>query len=181
VGRLAPEKGFDVLIRAADQLLGEGLDLELVIVGEGSARAELEGLVAELGRADRIRLLGYRADTLELYQALDAFALSSRREGLPNVLLEAMALEVPVAATRVAGVPRLVEDRENGLLMEPGSVPELAGALGRLLRDQALRTALGGAGRRTIERRYSFAVRMQKVRAVYDALLGVRAGVAATR
>jgi glycosyltransferase involved in cell wall biosynthesis len=171
VGRLAPEKGFDVLIRAVDQLVRQGLDVELAIIGEGGEKAALEGLIAELGRADCIRLLGYRADTPELFQAMDAFALSSLREGLPNVLLEAMALEVPVVATRVAGVPRLIADAENGLLVAPGSVEELSAALGRLLREDGLRRALGQAGRRTVEARYSFAARMQKVRAVYNALV----------
>ena len=77
-----------------------------------------------------------------IYQALDVFALSSLREGLPNVVLEAMALEVPVAATRIAGVPRLIRDGENGLLVEPGSVDELVAALGRLLGDPELRRRL---------------------------------------
>jgi glycosyltransferase involved in cell wall biosynthesis len=181
VGRLSAEKGFDVLIRAADRLLREGLDVGLEIVGEGPDRPALESLIAELGRTDRIHLLGYRSDTMEVYQAMDAFALSSLREGLPNVLLEAMALEVPVVATRVAGVPRLIRDGEDGILVEPGSAEELAGALGRLLRDDGLSRAVGAAGRRTIEARYSFAVRMQKVRAVYDALLASPARVAATR
>ena len=92
-----------------------------MIVGEGDEQARLEALIAELGRGDRVRLLGYRPETCGLYEAMDVFALSSLREGLPNVLLEAMALEVPVVATRVAGVPRLIHDGENGLLVEPGS------------------------------------------------------------
>ncbi|MCI0463330.1 MAG: glycosyltransferase [Gemmataceae bacterium] len=172
VGRLSAEKGFDLLIRAADRLLREGLDLELLIVGEGEEHPRLEALAAELGRADRIRLLGYRPDVRDLYESMDVFALSSLREGLPNVLLEAMALEVPVTATRIAGVPRLVADDQTGLLVEPGSVDGLAQALRRLLLDPALSQRLGRAGRALIEQRYSFAVRMSKVRAVYDALLG---------
>ena len=176
VGRLSAEKGFDDLIRAGDRLLGRGLDLELLIAGEGDDRPRLEALIAALGRGDRIRLLGFRPDTPALYQAMDAFALSSLREGLPNVLLEAMALEVPVVATRVAGVPRLVRHGENGLLVEPGSVDQMTAALARLLGDGALRAALGRAGRATVEADYSFEARMQKVRALYDDLLGRPAG-----
>lgn len=172
VGRLSAEKGFDVLIRSVDQLLQTGLDVGLVIAGEGDERPALQALIAGLGHGDRIRLLGYRADTRELYQAMDLLALSSFREGLPNVLLEAMALEVPVVATRVAGIPRLVRDGENGLLVEPGDAATLAGALARLLGDDGLRGRYRHAGRATIEASYSFAARMRKIGALYDHLLG---------
>jgi glycosyltransferase involved in cell wall biosynthesis len=172
VGRLSPEKSFDLLIRSVDQLLSRGSDVELLIVGEGPERARLEQLIARLGRGDRIRLLGYRSDLPDWFEAMDVFALSSLREGLPNVVLEAMALETPVVATRVAGVPRLVRDGENGLLVEPNAPDQLADALARLLADPALRARLARAGRRTVEDGYSFAARMDKVRALYDGLLG---------
>ncbi len=176
VGRLSAEKGFDLLIRAADALIRDGVDLELVIAGEGDQRLELDQLVRSLGRGDRIRLLGYRADTIALYQAMDLFALSSLREGLPNVLLEAMSLETPVVATRIAGVPRLVQHECNGFVVEPESVDQLAAAIGRLARDVTLRMRFGRAGRATIERDYSFATRMAKIRTIYDDLLNERAG-----
>ncbi len=172
-GRLSPEKGFDLLIRAVDRLLRDGRDVGLVICGEGGERAALEALAGRLGRTGRVHLAGYCADLQGWYEALDVFALSSLREGLPNVLLEAMALEVPVVATRVAGVPRLIEDGANGLLVEPGSADALAAALDRLLGDAALREHVAAAGRRTVERRYSFAARMRKIAALYDALLSV--------
>jgi glycosyltransferase involved in cell wall biosynthesis len=172
VGRLSAEKGFDVLLRAAAELVRAGMDVGVLIAGEGKERRALEALIAELNLADRVRLAGYCPDPQPVYEALDVFALSSLREGLPNVLLEAMALEVPVVATRVAGVPRLVRHEENGLLIEPGSSPDLAGALARLLRDSALSRRFGRAGRATVEAEYSFAVRMQKIAAIYDDLLG---------
>jgi glycosyltransferase involved in cell wall biosynthesis len=171
VGRLSAEKGFDLLIRAADRLLRGGLDFELVIAGDGDQRLELEDLITRLGRRDRIRLLGYCDETAALYEALDGFVLSSRREGLPNVLLEAMAMEVPVIATRVAGIPRLIVDGEDGILVEPGSLDELAGAIARLLRDPGLRRRLGRSGRATIEQRYSFRERMRKIGGLYDEIL----------
>jgi len=171
-GRLSPEKGFDLLIRAVHQLRRDGLPVDLAIVGEGDERARLEALAAELGLGDGVRLPGYRPDLPAWYEAMDVFALSSLREGLPNVLLEAMALETPVIATRIAGVPRLVRHEENGLLAEPDSVEELAGALGRLLGDADLCGRLARAGRRTVEMDYSFAVRMDKLRRMYDRMLG---------
>ena len=172
VGRLSAEKGFDLLIRAADLLIRDGADLELVIAGEGDEEPRLRDLIGRLGRGDRIRLLGYRADLRGLYETMDCFALSSLREGLPNVLLEAMALEVPVVATRIAGVPRLIGNEVNGMLVNPGSADDLAGAIGRLLRDPDLQGRLRRAGRETIEARYSFASRMDRIRDVYDELLG---------
>jgi glycosyltransferase involved in cell wall biosynthesis len=171
VGRLSPEKSFDGLIDAVDRLLTSGYDIELLIAGEGRESDRLRSLIARLGRGDRIRLLGYQADTIALYEALDVFALSSLREGLPNVVLEAMAMEVPVVATRVAGIPRLIENDVNGLLVEAGSVSEMAEALAKLLGNSALRRRLSFAGRATIERDHSFEVRIQKIRDIYDRLL----------
>jgi glycosyltransferase involved in cell wall biosynthesis len=171
VGRLSPEKGFDLLIQAVDQLLYNGLDVSLLIVGEGDCRQALQSQIISLGRGDRIQLLGYRADTRGVYEAMDVYALSSLREGLPNALLEAMALEVPVVATRIAGVPRLITHEEDGLLVEPGSVEALAQALIRLKNDDGLRDRLRKAGRETIESRYSFRARMDRIRALYDQLL----------
>jgi glycosyltransferase involved in cell wall biosynthesis len=170
-GRLSPEKGFDTLIRSADRLLSAGVDFDLVIVGEGGEDARLRKLVEGLGRGDRIKLLGHRSDMPEVFRAMDVFALSSLREGLPNVLLEAMASGVPVVATAIAGIPRLVVDGENGLLVPPGSVEALARGVGLLLADAGLRARLGRQGRRTVEDRHSFAARIEKLRAIYDELL----------
>jgi glycosyltransferase involved in cell wall biosynthesis len=171
VGRLSAEKGFDLLIRAGQQLLAAGHELGLVIVGEGEERPRLEALTAELGLGARVRLTGYCADPRPLYEAMDLFVLSSLREGLPNVVLEALALEVPIVATRVAGVPRLIQDGVDGMLVEPGSPEMLAQAIAVLLSDPGLRARLAQAGRHTVETRFSFAVRMQKIAGLYDRLL----------
>ncbi len=136
--------------------------------------ADLEALIDELGRRDSIRLLGHVADTKSFFEALDVFALSSLREGLPNVLLEAMALEAPVLATRINGVPSLIRDGENGLLVEPGSVDSLAAGLRQLLADEPLRRRLSAAARQTIEQSFSFQERMEKIAKIYDGLLSPR-------
>jgi glycosyltransferase involved in cell wall biosynthesis len=172
VGRLSAEKGFEILIRSVDALIKRGLDVGLWIIGEGNQRSALQKLIDDLGQGERMRLLGYRQDTLDLYQAMDVFCLSSIREGLPNVMLEAMALQTPVVATRIAGVPRLVQHEANGLLVEPHDEQALVGALGRMLADEPLRKELARQARKTIETSYSFQGRMDKVRALYDRLLG---------
>lgn len=173
VGRLSPEKGFDVLIRAVGELAREGCDVELAIIGDGDERDALMQLIRSLGLADRAALVGFRPDLGGWYEAMDAFALSSRREGLPNVVLEAMAMSVPVVATNIAGLPKLIANEENGLLVEPDDVGALASSLRRLYDNAQLRARLGRTGRETIERRHSFANRMKKVTAVYDSVLGV--------
>jgi glycosyltransferase involved in cell wall biosynthesis len=170
-GRLSAEKGFDLLIRCVDDLARRGLDVGLVIVGKGEEGAALRGLVTDLRLADRVHLAGYQADLRPFYEAMDAYALSSYSEGLPNVLLEAMALEVPVVATRVGGVPRLITDGENGLLVQPHRGEDLSCALLRLRGNHDLRAYLARAGRRTIEDQYSFGVRMRNLAAMYDELL----------
>lgn len=171
VGRLSPEKGFDVLIESVAQLRREGCEVDLAIAGEGDDRARLTALIATLGLEQHVRLLGYRSDTIALYEALDVFALSSYREGLPNVVLEAMALETPVVATSIAGVPKLVTAGHDGLLVPPGDASALAAALREVLSDDALHRRLTIAGRSTVEERFSFHRRMRKVAQVYDEVL----------
>ncbi|QDT34653.1 glycosyltransferase [Thalassoglobus polymorphus] len=171
VGRLSDEKGFDLLIEAVTRLIEAGLNVGLAIIGEGVERERLEKQIAESGHSDRIQLLGYRSDTKSLYEAMDLYVLSSHREGLPNVVLEAMAMEVPVVATRIAGVPKLVQDRENGLLVEAGDVSQIETAIQEIMLNPELRERLTRNARKTIENEFSFSVRMEKVRAIYDKLL----------
>jgi glycosyltransferase involved in cell wall biosynthesis len=174
VGRLQPEKGFGDLIQAAAGLLDRDLDFDLAIIGDGPLHKELEQQIALTGHRDRIRLLGFRGDMIELYQALDVFALSSYREGLPNVLLEAMAMGTAVVATRIAGIPQVIQSGVNGLLVEPGDCGPLQTALRDLLRSPSLRQQLQGRARQTVEQRYSFAMRMERVRNVYDRIISSR-------
>ncbi len=171
VGRLSAEKAFNNLIRATDNLIRQGFDVELWIAGDGDARADLEALIRHLKLEDRVRLLGFWADTIELYHALDIFVLSSLREGLPNVVLEAMAMGVPVVSTRVAGVPRLITDDQTGLLCPIGDIDGLTHPMQHLASDAAVRERLAAAGRKHIEQSYSFTQRMAKEKAIYDKLL----------
>jgi len=171
VGRLSDEKNFLGLIRVFAALVRDGIDAELVIVGEGPQRAKLEAARAAEGMQDCIHLPGYRSDVIDYYHAMDVFVLSSIREGLPNVLLEAMALEVPVVATAVAGVPSLVQHEHSGLMVEPGDLRALGEALKRMLLDAQLRCRLAAAGRHAVTTDFTFSARMAKVRAVFDELL----------
>jgi glycosyltransferase involved in cell wall biosynthesis len=171
VGRLSAEKGFDRLIEATRRLIGEGVNVQLAIAGQGEEQCHLQELISRSGYADRMHLLGYRADTIDLYQAMDVFALSSLREGLPNVLLEAMALEVPVVATRIAGIPRLIQQGHDGWLVEPDNVADLAAGIRRCADHESFRRCMARNARQTIEARYSFEARTAKFRALFDDLL----------
>jgi glycosyltransferase involved in cell wall biosynthesis len=171
VGRLSAEKAFDVLIRSVGDLVRRGLDVRLVVAGEGNERPKLEQLVRELGLRDRVFLPGWQSDVRGVFESMDVFALSSLREGLPNVVLEAMALEVPVVATRVNGVPRLVQDGRNGLLVSAGDRDGLTTALYGVLTNDGLRDLFRRAGRRTVEGQYSFPTRMNRLKRIYDELL----------
>jgi len=170
-GRLAPEKAFDALIRSVHSLRQKGLAVRLVVIGEGDDRPRLEALARDLGVSDRVHLPGWQNDVRGYFEAMDIFALSSLREGLPNVLLEAMALEVPCVATRIAGIPKLIEHEQNGLLIEPGDQSGLDFALHEMLTQHELRDRLRIAAHRTIEDRYSFSVRMGLLKRIYDELL----------
>lgn len=171
VGRLSDEKGFDLLIEAVDEVLKKGCELRLWIAGEGPARPTLERRIASSPHKDKIRLLGHIRNPRVLFQALDIYVLSSFSEGLPNSVLEAMAFATPVIATRVGGLPALIEHGENGLLIAPGSRDELIQAVTYMVGDTSLRKRFEIAGRHTVETSFSLENRMKAMCSLYDEML----------
>ena len=162
VGRLAPKKGHDTLIRACDVLRERGVAFACQIVGAGDEQAELQGLIDRFGLTRQVRLVGPlpHDQALALTARASVATLACRqiadgdRDGIPVSLMEAMALGVPVVSTRVSGIPELVHHDQNGLLVEQDDPAALASALGALLRDEERRRALGAAGRRTVEEEF---------------------------
>ena len=171
MGRLAEEKGFDLLIRAVAGLIHDGHDISLWIAGEGDQHDSLSRLTRELSVQDRVQLVGHVSEPKEFFEALDLFVLSSYREGLPNVVLEAMAMKVPVVATRVAGVPSLIRDGENGILIPIGSEKAIHDAVRTVLENVRLRAMLSANARTTLERSFCFKKRMQVVAGIYNRVL----------
>ena len=169
-GRLTPEKGFLELIAAVEALLEEGHDIRLSIAGDGPQRGALEERIRASRHAARLALVGFTDDMRTFYAELDLFCLSSLREGLPNVVLEAMAMSLPVVATTVGGLSTFLRDGDDALLCAPGSPVALADALRTAIASPELRLRLGHAARARVERDCSFALRMQRVFAVYDRL-----------
>jgi colanic acid/amylovoran biosynthesis glycosyltransferase len=144
VARLSAEKAHSGLLMAFAKLRQRGLDAELVLVGEGTERANIERMTAELGLTGRVIMRGHlgEQDTLAEIASGDVFALASFMEGLPVVLIEAMALGVPCVASRLVGIPELIDDGREGLLFRPTDWDDLAAKLEQLLTDAPLRERL---------------------------------------
>ncbi len=152
VGRLSPEKGQLGLIEAFKKATDRGLDANLTLVGDGPDQQRVEEKVREYGLTDRIEMPGRKpeAEALEAIAKSDVLVLASFMEGLPVVLMEALALEVPVVAPCIAGIPELIEDNVTGLLFSAGDWSELADQLVRIGADPELRQRLGRAGHQRI-------------------------------
>jgi colanic acid/amylovoran biosynthesis glycosyltransferase len=149
VARLSAEKGHLGLLNAFANVRARNLDAELVLVGDGPESMRIQEAIQTLNLQDVVHLTGVLAEneTLEQIAHADILVLASFMEGLPVVLMEALALGVPVVATRVAGIPELVVHEKDGLLFSPANWDELAENLSRLLSDSALRNRLADAGR----------------------------------
>jgi glycosyltransferase involved in cell wall biosynthesis len=151
IGRLCEVKRQDLLIRAFRRVRARVGDAHLLIVGDGPWMGRLRELAAELDLADRVHFAGYQPRPERFLRSMDAFALSSASEGMPLVVLEAWAAGVPVVATRVGGLPELVDDGRTGLLVDFGDEDALASALGDLLVEPGLARRLREAGRDHVE------------------------------
>ena len=143
VANLRSEKGYDVLLDAAGVICARGLPIRFAAAGTGALEAELATRRHELGLDDRFRFLGHRNDAMGLLAAADVFVLASHQEGLPVALMEAMSVGTAIVATAVGGVPQVVHDGVNGLVVPPGDPLALADAIERVCSDPELRTRLG--------------------------------------
>jgi glycosyltransferase involved in cell wall biosynthesis len=176
IGRLSPEKGFDQLILAARTLADARPDVGFVLFGEGPLREALRGQVVRAGLEGRFVLAGHRADIDRFLPHLDVLAMSSHTEGLPCVLLEAMAAGVPVVATAVGGIPEAVADGASGFLVPPGDPAALADRIGRLLADEGLRRGVAGRARGRVREGFTFAAQAEAYARLFAAIVGARAG-----
>jgi L-malate glycosyltransferase len=165
LGALTPEKDQGTLVLAAARLVRDLPNLHWVIVGDGPLRAELQRKIESLGLRDRVHLLGALDDPHRALTQADVFVLSSVAEGLGSSVLAAMARSVPVVATRVGGVPDLLESG-GGLLVQPEDPQELASAVQRVLTDNSVRSKLLSAAAREIEQ-YSIGAMAEQVLSVY--------------
>lgn len=166
VGRLAPVKDYPLLLRAAAAARRAGIDVGVVLVGDGEERESLERLAGELGLVDHVWFMGWRTDVAAMVGLFDVLAVTSTSEALPLVILEAMSSAVPVVSTAVGEIPKVLEDGASGVLIPSGDVDALTAALTRLAADPATRRRIGARGRERIVRSYS-------LDAMVDAYLGL--------
>jgi glycosyltransferase involved in cell wall biosynthesis len=175
VGRVMPEKDLDTWLRAAALVADRHPTARFVLVGEGrdgTTQRHLQSLAAALGIASYVTFAGYRDDLLPAYASFDVFMLTSRREGLPNSILEAMAMGLPVVTTDVAGAKELVLDGQTGFVLPQGDVHGLAQAALALVDNDSLRLRMGQTGRERVDREFSFTQRLQHIEELYGRMLG---------
>jgi glycosyltransferase involved in cell wall biosynthesis len=143
VANLRPQKGYQVLLDAARTIADRGVPVRIAAVGGGPLSTTLHARHAELALGDRFQFLGQREDVLELLAGADAFVLASLHEGLPVTLMEATSVGLPIVATSVGGIPQILENEVDALLVPPGDPDALAEAMTRLALDPELRECLG--------------------------------------
>lgn len=180
VGRQSPEKNLPAFVRTIGALAARDARVRVVLCGQGdhAAQDRLRAIAADGGWADRLILPGRLDDLSGLYASLDVFVLPSLTEGMPLSLMEAMAEELPVAATSVGGVPELVTHEEEGLLVDdPAGLAGLAEAVERLLEDEDLRARMGALGARTVRSRFRFDRTVGRIQQVYDHVARRRTGI----
>jgi glycosyltransferase involved in cell wall biosynthesis len=171
VGRMTGVKRTSDVLLAFKRLRERGVDAFLCMIGDGPEREQLERRAHELGIMKRTLFLGYQEQVAPYYAALDAMILPSGNEGTPVSAIEALAAGRPVVATRVGGLPDVVREGEDGFLVAPGAVDELADRLERLAADEELRRRMGEAGRERVLPRYSVERLIDDVDALYRSLL----------
>ena len=157
VGRLTPVKGVHVLIAAVDRLLKEGRNVRLRLIGDGPERRKLEADVERRDLGSRVVFEGriHTDQVRALLNDADVFAMSSFAEGVPVVLMEAMSMMIPCVAPLIGGIPELIRNGIDGLLVPPSNHEELARAIALLMDDPTLRRRLGEAGRKQVLERYN--------------------------
>jgi glycosyltransferase involved in cell wall biosynthesis len=185
VAVMRPQKALDVLVRAAESIREQLPNLRVLVVGGGGGRGEERGtdyaqdihsLAADLGLEETVDFLGPRDDVPDVLAALDVAVLSSDYEGSPISILEYMEAGKPVVATRVGGVPDLVEDGVTGVLVDRQDPEALAEAVVGLLRDPDRARSMGEAGRRRRREEFSIEASVRRVEALYEELCAARAG-----
>src|SRR5436190_22256304 len=174
IGRMTAVKRTDDVLVAFKRLRESGVDATLCMVGDGPDRAGLEQRAHDLGIVRDTLFLGYQEDVAPFYAAFDALVLPSSNEGTPVSVIEALGAGRPVVATRVGGVPDVVQEGRDGFLVDPGATDDLAERLTRLARDPDLRERMGAAGRERVLPRYAVARLIDDVDRLYRSLLRAR-------
>lgn len=171
IAALHERKGLKYLIEAMPDITAKYPNIKLVILGEGPEENELKKLVESLKLANHIEFLGRRKETPKFLKSSDIFVLPSRREAFGMVNLEAMVTSLPVIATKVGGIPEIIENGKNGLLVEPENTSALSGAILKFIKDPELRKKIGEAGYRTVVEKFDAEKMAQEYEKIYNQTL----------
>lgn len=171
VGRLTEAKDQESLLIAIKKLVQNGVDIFLALVGEGELRSRIEGSIEQLGLGQRVFLLGNRTDVHELLPDATMFVLSSRREGLPMVLLEAMASGLPVVSTNVGGIPEVIKDGVNGFLVPPEASDLLAEKIALMVGQPEKARVMGATNRTMVTNNYSMQKTADQYAQLYESIM----------
>ncbi|MBA7510030.1 N-acetyl-alpha-D-glucosaminyl L-malate synthase [subsurface metagenome] len=171
IAALTWDKDHKSLIEAARIVVDEFSEVIFLIAGEGPLRREIEILIKKFNLKEKVKLLGFRQDIPEILSVLDLFVLSSSWEGLGTSLLDAFASRVPVVATNVGGIPEIVRDGVNGILVPPGNPDALAGAVISLLKNRDLARQMAEEGFRLVKEKFSIERMVEETRKIYDRLV----------
>ena len=171
IGRLSPEKAFDALLEVVATLSAQETDIRLVILGEGGLRASHEAAVSKLGLEKNVLMPGYVPDAKRYLPLFSLFAMPSLTEGLPMVLLEAMQAGVPIIATRVGGIPEVLQDGRCGILINPGCPDELERGITNVLKNPEVAEERVIAARQRVADSYSSRAMAEKYLAIYQSVL----------
>ncbi len=170
IGRLSPEKGQDIFLQAAKKLLDMGQDLIFVLVGIGPEECRLRQMAQDFGIEDRVVFAGYRDDMASIYNSADLVVQSSYTEGMPNVILEALLMSVPVVATDVGGTTEVVQEDFSGTVIPPHDLNALVYGIDDFLNDRSRYRKMAEQGRRYIDENFNHLARVEKTEKVYNKL-----------
>jgi glycosyltransferase involved in cell wall biosynthesis len=171
VGRLTAQKNFRLFLEVAATLLRRNVPVDFRIAGTGPEEAGLRKYAEELGIAERVAFLGHVHDTQALYTDADALLMTSKFEGTPLVILEAMAMRLPIVAPRLDGIGEILDHESDALLMESGASVDFAHAIARLAADRALGDRLAATAERKVRERFSAEAMAAQVESIYERCL----------
>lgn len=171
IGRIGIEKGHRAFLNAARRILEKRDNLAFVIIGEGAERKEMEKYARELGIQKDVIFTGHRDDVISLYNGIDIIGITSLREGLPNVLLEAMMNQVPVVAMSVGGIPEVIISDKQGILVQPKDIEAFTQGVESLIIDSSKRKRIGIEAKKRIEKKFLFSQRVNAISELYNKLI----------
>jgi glycosyltransferase involved in cell wall biosynthesis len=170
-GRMVPVKGYDMLLKAARIIVDKNSRIKFLLAGDGPLKLELEKMAENMGLAENVKFVGFRDDIIDFLDSLDIFIMTSYHEGIPVVLLEAMALSRPIVATGVGGILEVIEDGKSGILATPSDHVGFAEKCLGLMSEEDLRKSLGQGAKERIKTDFSSAVQKEKIHKLYHQLM----------